>query len=61
VGKNKKIIKQGGNFMAKKDYTMLSLEICEFQTADVITASKGNNFASAPDSWLTQGGFGNEE
>ena len=47
--------------MAKKDYTMLSLEICEFQTADVITASKGNNFASAPDSWLTQGGFGNED
>ena len=47
--------------MAKKDYTMLSLEICQFQTIDVITASDGNNFASAPGSWLGQGGFNNED
>ncbi|MBQ4268458.1 MAG: hypothetical protein IJB97_02280 [Clostridia bacterium] len=46
--------------MAKKDYSNLAFEIVTFQSEDVVTASKGNNFASAPESWLTQGGMGDE-
>ena len=46
--------------MAKKDYMNLALEIVKFQAEDVVTASKGNNFASAPESWFGQGGNSGE-